>query len=368
MVLLRLVWGVITLLTLPHQNLAISEDTKAALTEACDKDFLQPIPHVQGVRPFFLEECKGMIEKIPEDVNEAVDIWTGVPALQKAAAFGLVEVSKALIEAGADVNKVNRAWGLFDTALFIAARIGRPRICEVLINAGADINMKNNEGYGKTAIQVAMENNQNAVVDVLKKHGASVPQLGLPEILEFHGLATASEINGPSKNDLVLERTGGKDFPPLTFAAWSGNKEAISLLLDAGADVNYPSGMPLFEAVERGYLEATEMLLEAGADVNQGFGSTPLIKAVEQIYNKKRNERMKILKTLMEAGAELDATNYDGETAFYVAAKLERREIARMLVGAGADTSIMPSKSPSWYKQRVLSFLERLNQETNNQG
>merc|ERR1719186_365400 len=201
MVSLRLVWSIITLLTLAHQNLAISEDTKAALNEACDKDFLQPIPHVRGVRPFFLEECKGMIEKIPEDVNEAVDIWTGVPALQKAAAFGLVEVSKALIEAGEDVNKVNRAWGLFDTALFIAAKVGRPRICEVLINAGVDINMKNIEGYGKTALEIAIENRQKGIYDVLKKNGASVPQISLPEILEFHGLASASEINGPSKTE-----------------------------------------------------------------------------------------------------------------------------------------------------------------------
>merc|ERR1719402_111392 len=196
MVSLRLVWGVFTLLTLAHQNLAISEDTKAALNEACDKDFLQPIPPVRGVRPFFLEECKGMIEKIPEDVNEAVDIWTGVPALQKAAVFGLVEVSKALIEAGADVNKVNRAWGLFDTALFVAAKTGRPKICEALLEAGADINMKNDEGYGKTVIEIAMENNQDAVVNVLKKHGASIPQLGLAEILEFHGLSSASELDG----------------------------------------------------------------------------------------------------------------------------------------------------------------------------
>merc|ERR1719186_832598 len=199
MVSLRLVCGVSTLLTLAHQILAISEDTKASLNDACDKDFLVPIPPAREVKNSTVEECKQMIEEIPEDVNGNLTTnwsgdWPGLAALHKAALFGWVEVTKALIEAGADVNNMNRVWD--GTALIIAAWIGRPKICEVLINAGADINMKNNESYGLTALQIAIRYRQKAVYDVLKKHGASAPPLSLPEILEFHGLASASEING----------------------------------------------------------------------------------------------------------------------------------------------------------------------------
>merc|ERR1719186_281417 len=210
---LRLVWTVSALLVVAHQIVAISEDTKAALNEACDKDFLQPI----NERGASVERCKAMIAKIPEDVNGRIDMYSDITALQTAAAIGLVEVTKALIAAGADVNKVNRAWGVFDTALFLAAKLGRPRVCEVLLNAGADINMKNDQQYGQTALEMAMENNQNEVVDVLKKHGATVPHWGLAEILEFHGLSSASEINEFAKKEALVQGQP-KRFTPLMFA------------------------------------------------------------------------------------------------------------------------------------------------------
>lgn len=74
---------------------------------------------------------------------------------------------------------------------------------------------------------------------------------------------------------------------PLHFAAIQGNVRAISLLLDAGADIGAAgeSGYtPLHYAVEQSRLEAVRVLLERGADISlqteTGLTSVELAKLV----------------------------------------------------------------------------------------
>ena len=67
------------------------------------------------------------------------------------------------------------------------------------------------------------------------------------------------------------------------------------LLIDNGADVNYPkkpsgSRWPvLHQAVSGGHLEMAKLLISKGADINldheDGMG-TPLIKAMTSVHNK----------------------------------------------------------------------------------
>lgn len=64
------------------------------------------------------------------------------------------------------------------------------------------------------------------------------------------------------------------DSHALFAAAYVGNDDAVSLLLDHGADLHYQAGFPgraLHEAASRGLVSTCKLLLDRGADVN-AFG------------------------------------------------------------------------------------------------
>jgi hypothetical protein len=82
------------------------------------------------------------------DLN-ARDESSGSTALIIASTFGRTEVARALIDAGADVNRQNNEGA---TALFSAALFCRVEIVEALLAAGADREIRN--GTGATALDV----------------------------------------------------------------------------------------------------------------------------------------------------------------------------------------------------------------------
>src|SRR5580765_1729107 len=81
---------------------------------------------------------------------------------------------------------------------------------------------------------------------------------------------------------------GGDSWTALIWASRSGSIEAITLLLDSGADVNLPGATgdnwdatPLQHAILQRRPAAVRLLLDRGADLNRGAGGslTPLFLA-----------------------------------------------------------------------------------------
>lgn len=91
----------------------------------------------------------------------------GDTALIAVAEVDNVEALKVLLDAGAKVNETNNDG---KTALIAAARSGRVHNVRALILAGAAVNARDKEG--KSALMHALDDNQNAVVRLLKAHGA----------------------------------------------------------------------------------------------------------------------------------------------------------------------------------------------------
>lgn len=95
------------------------------------------------------------------DVNIATD--GGNTAIQEAALQGNVAITKLLIEKGANVNAVNQ-WN--ETPLFICGLAkGSAEVAQLLLDAGADKTMKDVDG--KTAVDMALQNTNEAVLRVL---------------------------------------------------------------------------------------------------------------------------------------------------------------------------------------------------------
>ena len=120
-------------------------------------------------------------------------------------------------------------------------------------------------------------------------------------------------------------------FQPLGLAAFFGNLEAISILLDRGAQVNQPSRnemkvMPLHSAVANRHLEIARLLIARGALVNatQAGDFTPLHAAAQ-------NGQLDMVLLLLENGAQTGAVNKAGETPLQLALSHGHKEVATAL-------------------------------------
>ena len=104
-------------------------------------------------------------------------------ALHIAGCYGHAAVVKALIEAGADVNKPAspqsvEAYGTLDnvvhnvTPMYAAAHEGHTHVVMELIKAGADVNQACSVGF--TPLYVAAQSGYDGIVAVLIQAGADV--------------------------------------------------------------------------------------------------------------------------------------------------------------------------------------------------
>ena len=116
---------------------------------------------------------------------------------------------QAIIDHGADVNASNKD---NVTALMMACWMGNVEAINVLLNTGADLNIADGK-LGITCIQLAVcKSCSKDVLEALIDHGA--------------------DVNATNKDNVTA----------LMIACQNGNMEAISILLNAGADPNISDG------------------------------------------------------------------------------------------------------------------------------
>ena len=91
--------------------------------------------------------------------------WT---PLHIAACSNKIEAVAALISHGADVN-AREVDG--ETPLMLASYRGHAKVVEALLDAGADKELKATSGFlkGKTALEIARDENEGDVVAVLER-------------------------------------------------------------------------------------------------------------------------------------------------------------------------------------------------------
>lgn len=104
---------------------------------------------------------------------------------------------------------------------------------------------------------------------------------------------------------------------PLMRAARTGDLDALTALIDGGADPNLPDSgsgwTPLIHAIHKGEVQAVRVLLERGVDPNRDAGSVrPLTMAAA-------DRDPAIVRLLLAHGADPRAGGPDGSTALTVA-------------------------------------------------
>jgi len=215
-----------------------------------------------------LDLTKALI-KAGADVNAVNDY--GATPLGEAAVLADPEIVRALIKAGADVNHGNE-WG--QTALMSVARTDRVKAAEYLIDAGADVNATEKERH-QTALMMAAAESQPAMVALLIEKGAKVD---LPSDVNHWERLVSAESRVQNKP------AGG--FTALHYAARAGCAPCARALVEGGAaiDQQNPENItPLLMATLNARWDTAKYLIEAGADVNKWdlWGRAPLYSAVD---------------------------------------------------------------------------------------
>jgi ankyrin repeat protein len=209
-----------------------------------------------------------------------------------------------------DPEALNRsdANGMFP--IHLAAIAGHSKVLTTLLQAGADANAQHTRVQA-TPLQYAATGGHVDAARVLLDAKANV---------------NATDIDG---------RT------PLMWAATSGQAQVAKLLLEHGADANQTNeaGMsPIHLAANKGHAQVLKVLLQAGADVNSphpGNQATPLQDAAMGGY-------VEAARVLIDAKANLNATDSTGRTPLMWAATKGQASIVKLLLERGAAANQNP--------------------------
>lgn len=266
-----------------------------------------------------------------------------------------------LLDRGTDLDELGGA--IRRTPLMLALRCGDERIVSRILQARPDVNVR--DEFGATALHhaVGFENKEQraAIIGSLLKLGADPNARSNTSSVFEDALGTSC----PTEVFALLISKGldvkGGESPGCTAlhdAARYARTDVVKLLLDAGADVNTqtPYGKtPLMSAAssahheDAGCIEMLRLLLAAGADVHtvDEDGRTALHHAADE----EGRSAAKVIKLLLDSGAEVDARTKEGVTPLMLAAYWNHfLEPTECLVAAGADI-----KAQDKHGQSVLS-------------
>lgn len=209
------------------------------------------------------------IQGATTDRDPALDL-----PLIRAAAAGELERVERLLARGASVRATD-AQGR--TPLVAAAYGNHVEAAEVLLAAGADPNEKDNSVQSAYLISTSEVGDDPALLDLLLAAGADVDSR---DSFNGTGLIRAADRGYPRvverllQTDIAVDHVNRLGWTALHEAIILGNGtsdyvEVVSLLVDAGADVDLPSAQdgisPLAHARRLGHDRIAAVLVDAGA-------------------------------------------------------------------------------------------------------
>lgn len=339
------------------------------------------------------------------DANAERNDKTGHTALHEAVRSADPKLVKILLEAKADPNALS-----YDhTALSMAAGLNtdeqtRREIVKLLIDAGADVNRVNSKGETPLQQTLGVDDAAKLIYESGGRLGEITPEqiashkgwmygacrCGCSEIVDQllkagvqptarHAIGAAQEGQTKILKQLVaagldINQPDDKGNYPFLYAISNGNLDTVRFFVERGADLTWEQtsegggtiGPALVLASLEGHLPVVKYLVEQKADVNiqNRHGDTPLVVAISRNHQEvalfllaqpkinvnKQNKHgssaltwaaekgnIVLIEALLKAGANPNLADVDNDTALGNAAFNGNIEAVRMLIKAKAD-------------------------------
>jgi ankyrin repeat protein len=359
-----------------------------------------------GTTPLYMAAQGGNVQmvKLLLDHGAKIDAMAmGVTPLTIAIWRGYTEVVRVLVSRGANVNIVS-SWKHKFTPIIYCGAYGNAEITKMLIDAGADINAR--DAKGKSAADWATEYKKFEVLALLRKAGAPASYTGdakndivmavlsddrekvrtlieggidpntktksgkslleyavenkwsdVVELLIKHGANTTSKdrdgwtvlmkatLGNQDEMILAFKRAGvelmytGNTKDDLLTAVLKGDYEKVKALLAKGMDVDstYRYKSPLLNyAIVKNDKKITNLLIENKANINLGneYGVTPFLAALS-------TGNVELAREMIKNGANVNATEKDGFTALMRAIVIGDVAMVKNMLDKGAQADIL---------------------------
>lgn len=278
------------------------------------------------------------IDALCSDTNVDLDATglLGGTAVHSAAQRDRADAIAALGRCGASMEVLVNG---DTTPLYIAAQEGYVDSIRALVAAGANV---------EATMNVIASNTTGRSVAVSAAGLEMDPQTFLPNLEPGNGarpLHAAAENGHSTAVAALLEAGADPDagyamagVAPLHLAAQYNRPDVTRVLIHGGASIdarsrNADGATALYYAAGAGYESVVSVLLQAGPDVNAGrrvTGATPLTYASAA-------NRSNIVDALLKAGANLSMPARDGTLPLHAAVAAGHLGIVKRLVSAGAD-------------------------------
>jgi ankyrin repeat protein len=238
----------------------------------------------------------------------------GIEGFRQKTPKNIVEITKLLLDSGADIEATSNAYGGPSTVLGLAATSVHPvragvdqALLETLLDRGASMESPAGAGNGQSAILGCLTNGRGNAAALFAARGARL------------NLETAA---GAGRMDVVQSffTDDGKLKPPATqwqlqrgflWACEFGHLPIVEFLLDRGADLRdqaETSETGLHWAVVGCQLLVVQSLLKRGASLEElnAFGGTALGQAGWCFENAPATDFYPIFEALLAAGAKVE--------------------------------------------------------------
>jgi hypothetical protein len=239
----------------------------------------------------------------------------GVEGYRQKTPKNIVEITRILLEAGAEVDAGAEVYGGDSTTLGLAATSVHPdkagvqeELMQVLLDHGAVMDKPGITGGRHSLIRGCLANGRPRAARWLAERGAPLDLEGAAGAGRLDVVKTFFDSNGdlkPPATQQDLQRG-------FVWACGYGYEDVVEFLLSHGADLENDAGSdepPLHMAVVGASLSIVKLLIARGAALEQlnGYGGTPLGQAGWSFVNgDPDDDYVPIFDALLAAGAHIE--------------------------------------------------------------